>query len=100
MGMRHYIDALVEPDKKRYDAMTQIYQQCVALDIEVPEEVQEFFNWEEPGAYPEGTWERIKGSNKVRPEDQEEDGCVLFCVDIEDLPKGTKKIRVRYFDVF
>ena len=47
MGMHTHVVGFAPPDDK-WKQMRAIYDSCSEAGVKVPEEVMEFFNWEEP----------------------------------------------------
>lgn len=45
--MSTHVKGIRPPDEK-WRRMKAVYESCKAADIQIPDEVQEFFNWETP----------------------------------------------------
>jgi len=89
MSVSVYIDGIIDVDKKKYDAMTQIYQCCKSVGIDPPEEVLEFFGYEEPGEC--HSEKHVDISYAVNGSVEYSDGAVI---DLNRLDSGIKKIIV------
>lgn len=68
--------------------MKTIYEACSKAGVEIPEEVEDFFDGEEPGDRP-GMEVKITDSL----EEWEDDSRSGFEMDVSKLPKDVKKIR-------
>ena len=47
MGMNTRVVGFITPDEK-WNRMKSVWDACIAADIEIPAEVGDFFNWEDP----------------------------------------------------
>lgn len=79
------IEFICPPDEK-YDKMKQVWNLCKEMNIEVPEEVGTFFNWEEPS---------IHGTIIYQPD------CLIKAnfynesmIEVEKIPSNIKFIRI------
>ena len=83
-----HIEATGEPGDK-HQKMYEVWLSCRAADIDVPNEVDKYFQWDTPN--PNGL--------KVDIEEHEccteinEDSCMGFDVDLRKLPEGITHIR-------
>lgn len=89
MGMSMHIVGFTPPDEK-WLKMKKIWDACEAADIEMPEEVEEFFNYEPPDE--EGVLINLKNTGFAVKEwsAEMEEG---FQVELSKLPKDIKLIR-------
>ena len=88
MGMSTHIIAIGEPGDK-HSKMFAAYEACSAAGLDVPKEVNEYFNWDSP-------------NEKGLEIDIEEHGCCtefsedsrhVFEIDLKSLPEGITHIR-------
>lgn len=86
MSMSTDVYGIIPPDKK-YARMKAIWDACSEAGIEYPEEVSEFFNWEEP--CDKGTIIHLKEGVSEYSGDAE-DG---MDVNLSKLPDGVKILR-------
>lgn len=81
-------DLIIEgfrPVDEEWKKMKAVYDACKAAGVEVPEEVNEFFNWEKPsdfGMFVDVSDAIVTESNNV------------MLVDLTKLPKNLKTLRV------
>lgn len=78
----------IKPPNAEWKKMKAVWDACCEANIEVPEEVREFFGDESPD--PSGVLVDLKEAKVARPYHEEGEG---FEVDIDSLPKGVKTIR-------
>jgi hypothetical protein len=77
------------PPNEEWKNMKSVYDACKAAKLEVPEEVEEFFNWEEPDEA--GVEVDLEKSGVAREWHAEmRDG---YEIDVESIPEHIKKIR-------
>ena len=84
MGMSTYIRGFKPPDKK-WEAMKKIYDACQEAEMEIPDEVQEYFNYEEP----DEAGVEVEIETKEYANDDQEG----LEVDLDKIPKGVMTIR-------
>ncbi len=88
MGMNKHIVGFRPPDK-RWKEMKKVYDACAEAGVEIPDEVDEFFEGEEPDE--RGVEVDIEETDAVSEYNADmQDG---FEVDITKLPKGVKIVR-------
>ena len=75
--------------ESNYDRMKVIYENCREMDIPVPKEVKEYFNYDEPSEH--GI--ELDLEDLGCAEEYSEEGEQGFIVDITTLPKDVKKIK-------
>ena len=75
---------------EKWEKMKNVWNTCQIAGVDIPEEVEEFFNWENPN-YLQGM--QINISNAVS-QPQVED-YVVWDVEIDKLPPDVKVIRFR-----
>lgn len=86
MGMSTHVIGFKPPDQKWKD-MKAIWDTCNKADIEVPEDVGDFFGWEEPD---------VRGVETEIPmeEWQDIDGAGMgYEIEVAKIPKGVKFLR-------
>jgi len=76
----------VPPDAK-YDKMKGVYDACMKANMDMPEEVSEFFNWEEPSSH--GTQVDIGDAEAEYKADMNEG----IEVDLSKLPESVTVVR-------
>ncbi len=86
MGMYSYVYG-IKPADEKFKKMLDIYKLCQESDVEIPDEVDDFFDGEPPDE--KGVHIDLKDITKPCGGDMEEG----FEVDITDLPKDVKIIR-------
>ena len=77
-----------KPPDERWEEMKQVYDSCKKAEIEVPEEVNDFFNGEEPDEA--GVEVNIKTSEYT------EEMVEGFDVNIKDIPDDVQILRFYY----
>jgi len=87
MGMSTHITGFIPADEK-WHAMKKIFDECVRLDIEAPDEVWTFFGGEDPGDKP-GQEAAIGDSCK----DWRGDCSEGYEIEIDKIPPNIKFIR-------
>lgn len=89
MGMSTSVTG-IKPADEKFKKMKAIWDACVSAEIEVPNEVGEFFDWETPD--PSGVKVYGRDISGVREYNSEyESG---YEIQIDQLPKDIKIIRV------
>lgn len=88
MSIYYYVRGFA-PATEKFLKMKKVYDSCVEADIPTPDEVDEFFDGENPNNM-SGIEINIK---KYLKEITNEDGQLSYEVDIEKLPKSIKFIR-------
>lgn len=85
MGMSTYVIGFTSQDEN-YQKMKQIWENCVEMNILVPDEVDKFFDYEEPNK---------DGINIKIPNREWSDGDMStgIEVDIKNIPEIVEKIR-------
>lgn len=86
MGMSTFIKGFRPPDKE-WEKMKKVWDSCTDAGLEVPEEVQEFFNWEAPDK---------AGVEVEIPEHEYQDSenaAEGIEIHVDEIPKGVKIIR-------
>ena len=85
MSMNTYVVGFVPPDEK-FKKMKQIHDNCIDLNIEIPMEVDRFFNQCEPSDY---------GMEVNIPSQEWSDGDMEAGLEIntDDIPDKVKTIR-------
>lgn len=92
MGMSTHVVGFTPPDEK-YQKMKAVYDSCKAAGIEIPEDVQEFFDWNEPSEHGV-TFDLDKIPGAVEEWDAgKDDAASGLEVDISKLPKNVKVVR-------
>jgi hypothetical protein len=87
--MHSYIVGIAEPDEK-FQKMKAVYASCVEASIPVPDEVEEFFNYE----LPNDSGHKIHLSNITKiVVDEKCDSCDVYEIELKDLPKNVTKLR-------
>lgn len=98
MSMSYNVIGIIEPDEE-WQKNKKVWEACVEANIEIPIEVQEYFDLEEPDPY--GKKVILNGEEFVTryleepdPENSNSDYPEWgFEVDLEQLPKKFKRIR-------
>jgi hypothetical protein len=90
MGMSTYATGFIGKDS-RWDKMETIYNNCVEMEIDIPTEVSDYFNDEEPSAI-DSVGIPVEIDEAVT-EGGDEDRTFLE-IDMGKLPKNVNKIRV------
>ena len=88
MGMSTYVIGIVPADAK-FLKMKMIWELCEENDVEIPDEVVDFFNNERP----DDKGVRIHLEDNVAVSNYNEDASSGFEVEIDKLPKDVKIIR-------
>lgn len=86
MGMSSHVEGIRPPDAK-WLAMKAVYDSCRAAGVRPPQEVDDFFNYEQPD--PKGVIVSLKDCCS----DYNQDSSSGFEVDLSKLPKGITVIR-------
>lgn len=81
-----YAMGIIPPDEK-YHKMSKVYNSCIAAEIKIPDDVEEFFNYQPPSG--KGTKVDI---DKATSEDSYEMKKWID-VDLSKLPKNVDHIR-------
>ena len=88
MGMSTHVEAIGKPDAK-FKKMLAVYRSCRTADIEPPNEVQEYFKWDEPRD--EGfqmNAEQTEYCSEINEESRSG-----FCIELAKIPEGITHIR-------
>lgn len=88
MGMSKHVEGVRPPDEK-WKAMKKAYEACEAAGIEIPKELQEFFEHQEPD--PAGVIVNIEDTMAVGEFENEDRWG--FVVELDKLPPGVKLVR-------
>lgn len=86
MGMNTIIYGIRRPDEK-WKAMKAVWDACEVAGVEPPEEVSEFFDWEQP--QDSGVKVSLVSAVSERTADMRE----IFEVDLSDIPKDVTAIQ-------
>lgn len=100
MGVSTYIVG-IKPADEKWKQMKAIWDACAKADVAIPDEVDEFFDGEEPDdegvVVPLGSLYRIKDLGDRQTEDglsyYQRDGTSGFELELSKLPKDIKKLR-------
>lgn len=96
MSMSMHAVAIVPPDDDKFEQYKKIWDACVAADIDIPDEVLEYFDEEPP--HEEGIVRDI--GSEYGPNhpccSKWSDGshCGGYEIEIDKLPPNTKRVRV------
>lgn len=88
MGMSTHIQGIGKPDAK-HKKMFDAYEACKAAGIDVPDEVNEYFDWDTPNEMGR-TIELRRGDSVTEYKAEMRDG---YDVEIAKLPKDITHIR-------
>jgi len=85
MSMSTYVYGFTDPSEKTYAKYKKIYDLCMKENVQLPEEVEEYFDYENP-------------ENKLQvelPVTEWDDGDMSsgFELNVADIPEGVHKIR-------
>jgi len=84
MGMSTHVIGVKAPDEK-FRMMEKVYQLCLELDIDMPAEVSDFFEGDEPNEM---------GVEVEIPFEESEDGCI-YTVNVKKIPKDVTHIQFK-----
>ena len=88
MSMSSHVIGFKPPDEK-WQKMKAIWDACLAAEVDVPEEVEDFFD----GEPPDSAGVEVKLEDTPCCKDWGADGCSGFEIDITKLPKDVTVIR-------
>lgn len=88
MSMHISVKGIVEPTED-YLNKVEAYKACKNAGIEIPKELEEYFDGEQPDG--NGMEMKIKYSGDL----QYDDGCIL--INLNDLPKNVTKIKIKAY---
>jgi hypothetical protein len=93
MSMSMHVQGFIPPDEK-FQKMLKAYRACEVAGVEVPPEVDKFFNEEQPDAA--GVKIDLSYDEKYKGVVQEyqNNNCQGYEINLEKLPKDIKIIRV------
>jgi len=89
MGMSTYVEALGQPDE-RWWQMKEVWEACTTADIEIPREVNEFFDWAEPKIEDGRTEIELPQKCMKKYTDDSREGIEI---NLEELPEGVEILR-------
>lgn len=89
MGMTIHVIGIIPPDAK-FKKMLAAHTACLLAGIEIPEELQKFFNYERPDE--NGVLIDIENDDCVK--EYNSTSVSGFDIDVNKLPVGVKIIRV------
>lgn len=84
MGMSAHVIGFKPPDEK-FKKMKAIWDQCNELDIEIPDEVYDYFNGEEP--------DEAGVEVNIKTTDWSDENRQGYEINVDDIPNGVKTIR-------